>query len=157
MSTLGDSGLGASGSSSVSKYIPVVNPPPAVRNGLQLCALPLQVPKIRNLLRLLFFGNLTNKQLKDYFMDLVHAYEDQQPKQIKLVIQGWRDGSAGKDTGYRCIKFALLHALEDITGTQINGSKGIKEHHYTADMYLDVFKDHRPLRESSLWSSAWQG
>lgn len=87
------------------------------------------------------------KDAKAYVLKLVHAYVDAQEAQVRDTINSWKTNSSGKDTGHQYIKFALLHAVEDMVGYIIASTKGIRLHYYTAEDYVRAFKDHTPQRE----------
>lgn len=61
---------------------------------------------------------------------------------VRQVIRSW------KNSGYPDVQFALVFALEDTVGHQINGSHGILRGDYVPD-HIKMFTENSPCVGSS--------
>lgn len=132
----------AGGSGSAQSHAPVVNPPPPLREGVQLKALDLGKPVIRNLLRQLFFGALATDQAKTKVLELIRAYAAAQTKAVRDAIKAWKAYEINE------LRYALVFALEDMCGVQLDGETGSGRQDYKpADVLPNIFANNTPLGE----------
>lgn len=123
--------------------VPVLHPPLPIRGGLQLNALRLNGPGVRDLLNRLIYRDCNDKTGANLMLRLMRAYTAQQSATVRYTIDGW------KDAGFGEVKYALVLALDEMSGHQNDGSGGALRHEFDSVDYHRLFRNARLLRKLS--------